>query len=99
MSRVNDVRIGLLGLGTVGAGVVKILQTRAAMLRGAHRRAACALAAIADTDLTRAREGLDLATLPMTGDAAARPRPIRRSTWWSSWSAASSPRAPSSCAR
>src|SRR5262245_38618243 len=28
------------------------------------------LAAIADTDLTRPREGLDLATLPMTGDAA-----------------------------
>ena len=32
MPSVNDVRIGLLGLGTVGAGVVKILQTRRAML-------------------------------------------------------------------
>src|SRR5499426_3711596 len=28
------------------------------------------LAAVADTDLTRAREGLDLKSLPMTGDAA-----------------------------
>src|SRR2546426_961435 len=28
------------------------------------------LAAVADTDLTRAREGLELKTLPMTGDAA-----------------------------
>jgi homoserine dehydrogenase len=66
---VNDVRIGVLGLGTVGAGVVKILQTRAAMLQE-RTGARLSLAAIADTDLTRAREGLDLATLPMTGDAA-----------------------------
>src|SRR5437867_9719426 len=28
------------------------------------------LAAVADTDLTRAREGLDLKSLPLTGDAA-----------------------------
>jgi homoserine dehydrogenase len=66
---VNDVRIGVLGLGTVGAGVVKILQTRAAMLQE-RTGARLSLAAIADTDLTRPREGLDLAALPMTGDAA-----------------------------
>jgi homoserine dehydrogenase len=66
---VNDVRIGVLGLGTVGAGVVKILQTRAAMLQE-RAGARLSLAAIADTDLTRPREGLDLAALPMTGDAA-----------------------------
>jgi homoserine dehydrogenase len=66
---VNDVRVGLLGLGTVGAGVVKILQTRAAMLQE-RTGARLSLAAVADTDLTRPREGLDLATLPMTGDAA-----------------------------
>jgi homoserine dehydrogenase len=66
---VSDVRIGVLGLGTVGAGVVKILQTRAAMLQE-RTGARLSLAAIADTDLTRAREGLDLAALPMTGDAA-----------------------------
>jgi homoserine dehydrogenase len=65
---VNDVRIGLLGLGTVGAGVVKILDAQRAML---EERAGCrlTLAAIADTDLTRAREGLDLRKLPMIGDA------------------------------
>ena len=69
MNGVNDVRIGVLGLGTVGAGVVKILQTRAAMLQE-RTGARLPLAAIADTDLTRPREGLDLAALPMTGDAA-----------------------------
>jgi homoserine dehydrogenase len=65
---VNEVRIGLLGLGTVGAGVARILGTQRAML---EERAGCrlTLAAIADTDLTRAREGLDLAALPMTADA------------------------------
>ena len=64
-----DVRIGLLGLGTIGAGVVKILESRRAML---EERAGCrlTLAAVADPDLTRAREGLDLGRLPMTGDAA-----------------------------
>jgi homoserine dehydrogenase len=66
---VNDVRIGLLGLGTVGAGVVKILQTRADMLQE-RAGARLTVAAIADTDLTRPREGLDLHALPMVGDAA-----------------------------
>jgi homoserine dehydrogenase len=65
---VKDVRIALLGLGTVGAGVVKILETQRALL---EERAGCGLriAAIADTDLTRPREGLDLARLPLTPDA------------------------------
>ena len=69
MTRVDDVRIGLLGLGTVGAGVVKILAAQRPML---EERAGCrlTLAAIADTDLVRAREGLDLKALPMVGDAA-----------------------------
>ena len=69
MTPVGEVRIGLLGLGTVGAGIVKILQAQRAML---EERAGCrlTLAAIADTDLTRPREGLDLKALPMTGDAA-----------------------------
>jgi homoserine dehydrogenase len=65
----SDVRIGLLGLGTVGAGVVKILQSRREMLEE-RAGARLTLAAVADTDLTRAREGLDLKTLPLTGDAA-----------------------------
>ncbi|MBI2204988.1 MAG: homoserine dehydrogenase [Candidatus Rokubacteria bacterium] len=64
----NAVRIGLLGLGTVGAGVAKILESHRAML---EERAGCrlTLAAIADTDLTRPREGLDIGRLPLTGDA------------------------------
>jgi homoserine dehydrogenase len=65
---VSDVRIGLLGLGTVGAGVVKILQTRRAMLQE-RAGADLTLAAVADTDLTRPREGLDIHSLPMVGDA------------------------------
>ena len=65
----KDVRIALLGLGTVGGGVVKILESRRAML---EERAGCrlTLAAVADLDLTRPREGLDLRKLPMTPDAA-----------------------------
>jgi homoserine dehydrogenase len=69
VTSVGEVRIGLLGLGTVGAGVVKILQTRRALL---EERAGCrlTLAAVADTDLARPREGLDVGALPMTADAA-----------------------------
>jgi homoserine dehydrogenase len=64
----REVRIGLLGLGTVGAGVVKLLETQRAAL---EERGGCrlTLAAVADTDLTRPREGLDLARLPLMGDA------------------------------
>ncbi len=64
----KDVRIALLGLGTIGAGVVKILRAQQPML---EERTGCRLtiAGIADTDLTRPREGLDLARLPMTSDA------------------------------
>ncbi len=69
MPPVSDVRIGLLGLGTVGAGVVKILQNQRAMLQE-RTGAGLTLAAIADTDLTRPREGLDIRALPMVGDAA-----------------------------
>jgi homoserine dehydrogenase len=69
MSAVSEVRIGLLGLGTVGGGIVKILQTRREMLEE-RAGARLTLAAIADADLTRPREGLDLATLPMVDDAA-----------------------------
>jgi homoserine dehydrogenase len=69
VSDVNDVRIGLLGLGTVGAGVVKILQTRREMLEE-RAGARLSLASVADADLTRPREGLDLRALPMVDDAA-----------------------------
>jgi homoserine dehydrogenase len=69
VSAAREVRIGLLGLGTVGAGVAKILQSRRQMLEE-RAGARLILAAVADTDLTRAREGLDLKSLPLTGDAA-----------------------------
>jgi len=65
----TDVRIALLGLGTVGGGVVKILESRRAML---EERAGChlALAAVADMDLSRPRDGIDLGKLPLTADTA-----------------------------
>jgi homoserine dehydrogenase len=64
----KEIRLGLLGLGTVGAGVVKLLDAQRATL---EERAGCrlALGAIADLDVTRPREGLDLTRLPMTTDA------------------------------
>jgi homoserine dehydrogenase len=65
---VKDVKIGLLGLGTVGAGVVKVLQSHGADMQE-RVGATLTLAAIADADLIRPREGLDLAKLPMTADA------------------------------
>jgi homoserine dehydrogenase len=67
---VNDVRLGLLGLGTVGSGVVKLLESQRADL---EERGGCrlTLAAVADADLTRPREGLDLRRLPLTADAHA----------------------------
>jgi homoserine dehydrogenase len=66
----REVRLGLLGLGTVGAGVVKLLETRGPML---EERAGCRLRLrhVADVDLTRPREGLDLGRLPLTSDAGA----------------------------
>jgi len=64
----KDVAIGLLGLGTVGAGVVKILQSHGAEMQE-RVGARLVLAQVADADLRRPREGLDLSHLPMTIDA------------------------------
>jgi homoserine dehydrogenase len=66
----RDVRLGLLGLGTVGAGVVKLLESQRATL---EERAGCRLqlGRVADVDITRPREGLDLARLPLATDAGA----------------------------
>jgi homoserine dehydrogenase len=65
----KEVRIGLLGLGTVGSGVVKLLNAQRGEL---EERVGCRLALdrIADPDLGRAREGLDLQALPLVPDAA-----------------------------
>ena len=64
----NEIKIALLGLGTVGCGVVKILQSHGAEM---SERAGCrlTLGRVADADLTRPRDGLDLKTLPLTADA------------------------------
>jgi len=64
----KDVRIGLLGLGTVGSGVVKLLNAHRAEL---EERAGCRLVLdpIADPDVTRPREGLELGALPLVPDA------------------------------
>ena len=67
-TRMRDVKIGLLGLGTVGGGVVKILETHRDILEK-RTGARLTLAAVADADLTRLREGLDLSRLPMVDDA------------------------------
>ncbi len=60
------VRLALLGLGTVGAGVVKLLDAQRATLQ---ERAGCELelGAIADLDTTTPREGLDLGELKRRG--------------------------------
>src|SRR5262245_24279524 len=64
----RDVKIALLGLGTVGSGVVKVLLSHGGEMQ---ERAGCRLVLhrIAEADLTRQREGLDLQTLPLVPDA------------------------------
>jgi len=58
----REVRIGLLGLGTVGAGVVKLLSSHGASL-GERAGATLSLGGIADLDTDTPREGLDLPDL------------------------------------
>jgi homoserine dehydrogenase len=64
----TEIKIALLGLGTVGSGVIKVLDSHAAEM---EERAGCRLVLhkVADADLARPREGLDLRRLPMVGDA------------------------------
>jgi len=64
----NEIKIALLGLGTVGCGVVKVLRSHGAEM---SERAGCRLILerVADADLTRPRDGIDLASLPLVGDA------------------------------
>jgi homoserine dehydrogenase len=64
----KEIKIALLGLGTVGTGVVKVFQSHGPDL---EERAGCRLRLhrVVDTDLTRRREGVDLARLPLVADA------------------------------
>jgi homoserine dehydrogenase len=63
---VRSVRFGLLGLGTVGGGVVKLLDAQRATL---EERAGCRLelGGIADLDTATPREGLDVRDLERRG--------------------------------
>jgi homoserine dehydrogenase len=64
----SEIKIALLGLGTVGGGVVRVLQTHGTEM---SERAGCrlTLGRVVDADLTRPREGIDLARLPLGTDA------------------------------
>jgi len=64
----REIKIALLGLGTVGGGVVKILESHGPEM---EERAGCRLVLhrVADADLTRPRDGLDLKRLPLVPDA------------------------------
>jgi len=64
----TDIKIALLGLGTVGSGVVKVLESHGADMQ---ERAGCRLVLhkIAEPDRTRPREGLDMSRLPIVSDA------------------------------
>jgi homoserine dehydrogenase len=63
----SEIGIGLLGIGTVGGGVLKIHRTYQS---GLEAKAGCRLriAAVADRDITTPRAGLTLADWPLTTD-------------------------------
>ena len=63
----KPIRIGLLGLGTVGAGVVKVCASHREELEE-KIGAPVELAAIVDKDTSTPREGIDLAALPLASD-------------------------------
>ena len=65
----RDIRVGLIGFGTIGTGVVKLLQRHQATIR-ARLGARLALARIADIDLKRDR-GVKIDAGILTSDAQA----------------------------
>jgi homoserine dehydrogenase len=65
----RDVRVGLIGFGTIGTGVVKLLQRHQSGIR-ARLGARLTLARIADIDLKRDR-GVKVDAALLTSDAAA----------------------------
>jgi homoserine dehydrogenase len=65
----KPINVGLLGLGTVGSGVAKVLLSHREELEE-KIGAPVALRAIVDLDLTHARKGLTLSELPLTTDAS-----------------------------
>ena len=65
----KPIRVGLLGLGTVGAGVVKVLQSHREELEE-KIGAPIALSAVVDTDCTNPRKDLILGELPLSSEPA-----------------------------
>jgi homoserine dehydrogenase len=65
----KEIRIGLVGLGTVGSGVVRVLNSHREELEE-KIGAPVELSVIADQDLTNPRKGLTLDGLPLTTDPA-----------------------------
>lgn len=65
----EPIRVGLLGLGTVGAGVVRVLQSHREELEE-KIGAPVALSAVVDTDCTNPRKGVTLSDLPLSSDPA-----------------------------
>ena len=65
----KPINVGLLGLGTVGAGVASVLFSHRDELEE-KIGAPVVLRAVVDQDLTSPRKGLTLSELPMTTDAS-----------------------------
>ena len=65
----KPIRVGLLGLGTVGAGVVKVLQSHREELEE-KIGASIALSAVVDMDCANPRKGLTLGELPLSSEPA-----------------------------
>jgi homoserine dehydrogenase len=65
----KPIKVGLLGLGTVGTGVARVLFSHREELEE-KIGAPVKLHAVADLDLTNPRKGLTLADLPLTTDAS-----------------------------
>ena len=65
----KPIRFGLLGLGTVGAGVAKICDSHREELEE-KIGVPVELAAVVDKDISSVREGLDLDRLPLSSDPA-----------------------------
>jgi homoserine dehydrogenase len=65
----KPISVGLLGLGTVGVGVARVLLSHREELEE-KIGAPVVLSAIADLDLTNPRKGLTLSELPLTPDPA-----------------------------
>jgi homoserine dehydrogenase len=65
----KPISIGILGLGTIGSGVVRVLNSHREELEE-KIGAPVELSGVVDTDLTSPRKGLTLSDLPLMTDAA-----------------------------